>query len=71
MKPRARMVIGLIAVGLLATGVLLLIIAANKPDLIDASGMLIEPFADLVVGAGLTTLGVALLAVRYFVRKRP
>ncbi|WP_295430863.1 DUF3955 domain-containing protein [uncultured Thiodictyon sp.] len=61
---------GSIGVALLVTGIVLLMIAWQKPDYIDAAGMLIEPFAYRVAGVGLTALGTVLLAVRYLVYRR-
>ena len=55
---------------LLLAGIALLLTAASKPDTVDAAGWLIEPFAYRIGGAGLTVLGVALLAWRSLVRAR-
>lgn len=59
--------IGPMAIVLFVAGILLLMTAAGKPEYLDASGMLIEPCAYPVVGAGLTVLGAAPLALRYLV----
>lgn len=63
--------VGPIAVALLAAGILLLMAAASKPEYVDASGRLIEPFAYRAGGTILTALGAMLLVVRYLMRGRP
>ncbi len=63
--------VGPIAVALLAAGILLLMAAASKPEYVDASGRLIEPFAYRAGGTILTALGAVLLVVRYLMRGRP
>jgi len=63
--------VGPIAVALLAAGILLLMAAASKPEYVDASGRLIEPFAYRAGGTILTALGAVLLVARYLMRGRP
>ena len=68
MKSGFMKAVGPISVALLGAGIVLLIIAASKPEYVDASGMLVEPFAYRVGGAILTAIGTTLLVVRYLVR---
>ena len=59
-----------IGAALLVAGLGLLMTAASKPDYVEASGRLIEPFAYRVGGASWTALGAALLALHYLIRRR-
>jgi hypothetical protein len=59
-----------IGFAMLVTGIVLVMTAANQPDYVDKSGILIEPFAHRAGGSLLIALGAVLLAWHYHIRGR-